>query len=129
MRDVRGNSVKRQLEADHGIQIANVRSIVGFLVDSEIPSEEIAVRADDIFADPIIEVSSTDALHLTNSELFPESPDIVVTIGFKPGVTDNPGKAALDGFKTIFPNYIYTIRHLYVESFHLYIDTTSHLTH
>ena len=104
MRDVRGNSVKRQLEADHGIQIANVRSIVGFLVDSEITSDEIAVRADDIFADPIIEVSSTDALHLTNSELFPESPDIVVTIGFKPGVTDNPGKAALDGFKTIFPN-------------------------
>ena len=29
---------------------------------------------------------------------------MVVTIGFKPGVTDNPGKAALDGFRTIFPN-------------------------
>ena len=26
---------------------------------------------------------------------------MVITIGFKPGVTDNPGKAALDGFRTI----------------------------
>ena len=29
---------------------------------------------------------------------------MVVTIGFKPGVTDNPGKAALDAFRTIFPD-------------------------
>ena len=29
---------------------------------------------------------------------------MVVTIGFKAGVTDNPGKAALDGFLTIFPD-------------------------
>ena len=36
MRDVRGNSVKRQLQADHGIEISEVRSIVGFLIDSEI---------------------------------------------------------------------------------------------
>ncbi len=26
-----------------------------------------------------------------------------MSIGFKPGVTDNPGKAALDGFQTVFP--------------------------
>ena len=104
MRDVRGNSVKRQLQADHGIEIEEVRSIVGFLIESEIESEQVSSRADDIFADPIIEESTTDSLHLSNKELFSDEPDIVVTIGFKPGVTDNPGKAALDGFRTIFPN-------------------------
>ena len=103
MRDVRGDSVKRQLEADHSIKIDSVRSIVGFLIDSEITSEEVSSRVDDVFADPIIEESATDSLHLDNSELFSESPDITVTIGFKAGVTDNPGKAALDGFLTIFP--------------------------
>ena len=103
MRDVRGDSVKRQLAADHSIQIDSVRSIVGFLIDSEITSEEVSLRADDIFADPIIEESATDSSHIDNSTLFPESPDIIVTIGFKAGVTDNPGKAALDGFRTIFP--------------------------
>ena len=103
MRDVRGNSVKRQLEADHGIEIGSVRSIVGFLISSEITSEEISERVDDVFADPIIEESATDSLHLENKNLFSSEPDMVITVGFKPGVTDNPGKAALDGFRTIFP--------------------------
>ena len=69
MRDVRGNSVKRQLEADHGIEIGSVRSIVGFLISSEITSEEISERVDDVFADPIIEESATDSLHLENKDL------------------------------------------------------------
>ena len=105
MKDVRGDSVKRQLIADHGIEIDNVRSIVGFLISSEIRCLKKSLnRADDVFADPIIEESATDSLHLENKELFSNNPDMVVTIGFKPGVTDNPGKAALDGFRTIFPN-------------------------
>ena len=93
MRDVRGDSVKRQLIADHGIEINKIRSIVGFLISSEITADEVSSRADDVFADPIIEESTTDSLHLENEELF-SNPDMVVTIGFKPGVTDNPGKAA-----------------------------------
>lgn len=104
MKDVRGDSVKRQLGADYNIDISTVRSIVGFLIASEIDSSQISERVDDVFADPIIEESATDELHLDNSNLFTESPDMVITIGFKPGVTDNPGKAALDGFRTIFPD-------------------------
>ena len=104
MKDVRGDSVKRQLAADYNIDISTVRSIVGFLISSDIDSIQIGERVDDVFADPIIEESSTNTLHLNNSELFPQSPDMVITIGFKPGVTDNPGKAALDGFLTIFPD-------------------------
>ena len=104
MRDVRGDSVKRQLAADHNIEIDSVRSVVGFLISSEITSEQVSERADDVFADPIIEESATDSLHLNNKELFSIEPDMVITIGFKPGVTDNPGKAALDGFRTIFPD-------------------------
>ena len=104
MRDVRGDSVKRQLAADHGVEIDSVRSIVGFLIASEIDEKQISERVDDVFADPIIEESATNTLHLENKELFPQASDMVVTIGFKAGVTDNPGKAALDGFLTIFPD-------------------------
>ena len=103
MRDVRGDLVKRRLIADHNIEFEQVRSIVGYLVNSDIGSQEVANRIDDLFVDPIIEVGITDELQLNNSELFSSKPDMVVSVGFKPGVTDNPGKAALDGFLTIFP--------------------------
>ena len=83
MRDVRGDSVKRQLAADHGVEIESVRSIVGFLIASEIDEKQISERVDDVFADPIIEESATNALHLENKELFPQDSDMVVTIGFK----------------------------------------------
>ncbi len=104
LRDVRGDVVRRQLLTDHNIVIKEVRSIVGFLINSDIPTEEISSRVDDLFADPIIEHSITNKPFLTSSDIFPTTPDIAISVGFKPGVTDNPGKAALDGFRTLFPN-------------------------
>ena len=104
LKDVRGDLIKRQLKADHSIEIAEIRSIVGFLVSSDIPSQDIAERCDDLFADPIIEHSLTDALFLESRDIYPNIPDAAISVGFKPGVTDNPGKAALDGFTTLFPN-------------------------
>jgi phosphoribosylformylglycinamidine synthase II len=102
MKDVRGNVVRRQLLADHGLEVGEVRSICGYLISSDTPTEAIEARSDDLFVDPIIEHGLTNRLALA-SDLFPTAPDAVVTIGFKPGVTDNPGKAALDGYTTLFP--------------------------
>ena len=104
LRDVRGDVVRRRLLADHGIRLTGVRSIVGFLISSDISPELINRRADDLFADPIIEYSLTNQTFLQSQDIFRELPDAVVSVGFKPGVTDNPGKAALDGFRTIFPD-------------------------
>lgn len=101
MRDVRGDVVRRQLQADHGVAVGQVRSICGYLIDGETPSDHINERVDDLFADPIIEIGATNT-NLLSSPAFP-TPDIVITVGFKPGVTDNPGKAATDGFLTLFP--------------------------
>jgi len=64
MRDVRGDVVRRQLAADHGIKVDNVRSVVGFLIKSDVPAEQIAERVDDLFADPIIEDGGTNTLLL-----------------------------------------------------------------
>ena len=103
MRDVRGDVIRRQLKADHNIDVGEVRSINGFLIKSSIGKTDIANRVNDLFADPIIENVLTDTLFLTSSEHFPTTPDAAITVGFKPGVTDNPGSAAYDGFQTIFP--------------------------
>jgi len=105
MRDVRGDVVRRQLMADHNIKVEEVRSINGFLIHSELEKTEIAERVNDLFCDPIIENALTDILFLSSAEHFPNIPSTVITIGFKPGVTDNPGSAAYDGFKTIFSQH------------------------
>jgi len=105
MRDVRGDVVRRQLMADHNIKVEEVRSINGFLIKSDIAKAEITERVNDLFSDPIIENALTDTLFLSSAEHFPNTPSAVITIGFKPGVTDNPGSAAYDGFKTIFPHH------------------------
>ena len=102
MRDVRGDVVRRQLAADHNVNVPEVRSVYGFLVNGETPSETIAERMDDLFADPIIEQGAVNTILLT-TDMFSGTPDAVITVGFKPGVTDNPGKAAKDGFTTLFP--------------------------
>ena len=102
MRDVRGDVVRRQLKADHNISVAKVRSICGYLISGETSSEAIAERVDDLFADPIIELGAANTTMLTTPS-FGDGPETVITVGFKPGVTDNPGKAATDGFLTLFP--------------------------
>ena len=104
LRDVRGDVVRRRLQADYGIIFSEVRSIVGFLINSDVSPESIADRVDDLFADPIIEHSTLNQTFLESKEIFETTPEVVISVGFKPGVTDNPGKAALDGFRTIFPD-------------------------
>jgi len=103
MRDVRGDFIRRQLVTDYNIEFNQVRSIVGFLISSNISMQEIASRVDDLFADPIIEISKVGESILTDNQYFSTDSSHCITIGFKPGVTDNPGKAALDGLLIIFP--------------------------
>ena len=103
MRDVRGDVVRRQLKADHGVDVTRVRSICGYLIHGQTEQEAIAQRVDDLFADPIIEQGATNTI-LLSTDMFDGTPDAVITVGFKPGVTDNPGKAATDGFLTLFPH-------------------------
>ena len=90
MRDVRGDVVRRQLMADHGLSVATVRSICGYLIHGQTPSSDVAPRVDDLFADPIIEHGLTNTM-LVTTDSFTTTPDAVITVGFKPGVTDNPG--------------------------------------
>ena len=95
LRDVRGDVVRRQLLADHNIKVGNVKSIVGFLISSSISPEEIGNRADDLFADPIIEHSCTNELFIANSELFNTPPDAVISVNKKKALADQNSKSHL----------------------------------
>ena len=104
MRDVRGDVVRRQLIADHGIDVGIVRSICGYLIRSKYDASLITPRVQDIFSDPIIEFGAVDTTLIHDTTFFPQAPSLCVTVGFKPGVTDNPGAAANDGFQVLFPD-------------------------
>ena len=101
MVDVRGELIKRSLLNDHNIRVEEVRSILGFLVKADIAADSVKDVVDILFADPIIEIGVCNDEILSDATLFPNRPDAVISIGFKPGVTDNPGTAALDGLKTL----------------------------
>ena len=102
--DARGDSIKSMLESDYSISVDSVKVILGYQVKSDISESDAQSAIYDLFADPIIEVGVVNESIINDHELFPTPPEIAITVGFKPGVTDNPGKAALDGFRTIFPN-------------------------
>ena len=70
LRDVRGDVVRRRLKADHNLDFTKVRSIVGFLINSDIDATLISERADDLFADPIIEFSTTNQTFLQSNNIF-----------------------------------------------------------
>jgi len=102
--DARGDSVKSMLESDYAVSVNKVRVILGYQVKSDISKKEATKAVYDLFADPVIEYGALETSFLDNKELFPVSPQIAITVGFKPGVTDNAGQAGLDGLHTIFPN-------------------------
>ncbi len=101
--DSRGNNIRKMLFKDQGIDVNSVRVISRYDIFSDLTSEMLHRSVYDLFSDPIIEYGLANENVLFSNLHFPSRPDIVVHVGFKPGVTDNISQAALDGLSTIFP--------------------------
>ena len=104
--DARGDAIKAMLASDHGVSVGKVRVILGYQVRANLSKIEAERAKHDLFTDPIIETASLDNPLLNNQEIFQTPPDIVIQVGFKPGVTDNAGQAGKDGLDTLFPNLL-----------------------
>ena len=104
LRDVRGDTIKSQLKTDHNLEITEVRSILGYQINQELSKDQLTKVVDELFTDPVIEIGCFNSSILDNKNAFTDTPEAVITVGFKPGVTDNRASAALDGFTTIFPD-------------------------
>ena len=102
--DSRGNAIKNMLLIDHQISIDKVRVSLKYDIKGILSKSQLNRSVYDLFADPIIELALANSLLLDSKEVFPQSPDLVIQVGFKPGVTDNTAQAALDGLTTLFPS-------------------------
>ena len=100
--DARGENVRSMLSADYDIDISTVRVILGYQVAADITVEEAETLVYDLFADPIIERGAANSRLLDE---FTPPPETAIQVGYKPGVTDNPGQAGLDGLTTLFPHH------------------------
>jgi len=103
LQDTRGESIRSMLSADHNLAVGQVRSITGYQIKSNLSPDELLQGLQDLFTDPIIELGVANKSLLDDPTLFPDSPDLAIMVGFKPGVTDNAAQAALDGLLTLFP--------------------------
>ena len=101
--DSKGNNIKKMFISDHDINLDDVKLIHRYDIISNLNNEKIQRTVYDLFSDPVIEYGIANLHILDSDNIFPIKPDLHIHIGFKPGVTDNAGKAALDGLRTIYP--------------------------
>jgi phosphoribosylformylglycinamidine synthase len=87
VRDARGERIRRELRDHLDIELENVRTLDIYTVAADLSEEEIQTAADGPFSDPVIQEVSV------NRPLARQF-DMLIEVGFRPGVTDNAGRTA-----------------------------------
>lgn len=92
VKDARGERVQRELKEHLGIELESVRTLDVYTVDAELSAEEIDRAAAGPFSDPIIQDYAIGRPLAKNF-------DMLVEVGFRPGVTDNTGRTAKEAIQ------------------------------
>ncbi len=93
-RDPAGETVQRGIVEDLGLCVEMVRTIDVYTIDADLTAQEAERVRRELFTDPIVQESS-----ITLS--FARGFSWVIEVGFRPGVTDNVGKAAREGIEAV----------------------------
>ena len=94
VRDARGERVQREIRDHLGIAVAQVRTIDVYTVDAALSAAEIEAAAHGPFSDPVIQTVAVDKPLAADF-------DILIEVGFRPGVTDNVGRTAKEAIQYI----------------------------
>jgi len=92
VRDSRGERVRRELREHLGITLASVRTIDVYTVDAGLSEAEVQAAAQGPFCDPVIQEMAV------NRPLARDF-DILIEVGYRPGVTDNVGRTAKEAIQ------------------------------
>ncbi|MBR5705752.1 MAG: phosphoribosylformylglycinamidine synthase subunit PurS, partial [Deltaproteobacteria bacterium] len=87
LRDARGDRVKRDLARHFAIDVRGVRTLDVYTLDAEFSAEELERIAHGPLCDPVIQ---DVAINRPLAKDF----DVLMEVGFLPGVTDNVGRTA-----------------------------------
>ncbi|MEJ2525741.1 MAG: phosphoribosylformylglycinamidine synthase subunit PurS [Desulfuromonadales bacterium] len=94
IRDARGERVKREIREHLGIALEAVRTLDVYTVDAALSEDEVMAAAAGPFSDPVIQD------YAINAPLADDF-DILIEVGFRPGVTDNVGRTAREAIQYI----------------------------
>ena len=92
IRDARGERVKREIREHLGVELEQVRTIDVYTVDAALNEDHINAAAAGPFSDPVIQES------VINRPLARDF-DVLIEVGFRPGVTDNVGRTAKEALQ------------------------------
>ncbi|MDX2493329.1 MAG: phosphoribosylformylglycinamidine synthase subunit PurS, partial [Desulfuromusa sp.] len=92
VKDARGERIQRELKEHLQIDLPAVRTLDIYTVDAVLSDAEVEQVAAGPFSDPVIQE------YAINQPLA-SSFDMLIEVGFRPGVTDNPGRTAREAIQ------------------------------
>ncbi|MEA3362710.1 MAG: AIR synthase-related protein [Thermodesulfobacteriota bacterium] len=92
VKDARGVRIQRELKEHLQIDLPAVRTLDVYTVDAVLSDAEVEQVAAGPFSDPVIQE------YAINQPLA-SSFDMLIEVGFRPGVTDNPGRTAREAIQ------------------------------
>jgi len=91
--DAEGESVRRRAKDYFGLDISSIRVIHVLTIDSKLTKEQLEKAREEIFTNPVTEVSSFQPL----ANEF----DWVIWVGYRPGVRDTQGSTAVEAIEDL----------------------------
>ncbi|MDT8420816.1 MAG: AIR synthase-related protein [Desulfuromonadales bacterium] len=90
--DARGERVQREIREHLGIELDSVRTLDVYTVDACLSDAEIDAAAHGPFSDPVIQ-------QVAINQPLARDFDMLIEVGFRPGVTDNVGRTAREAIQ------------------------------
>jgi phosphoribosylformylglycinamidine synthase II len=94
IRDARGERIRQEIREHLGIALRAVRTMDVYTIDARLSDAEIAAAAAGPFSDPVIQE------YAINKPLAHDF-DMLIEVGYRPGVTDNSGRTAREAIQYI----------------------------
>ncbi len=92
VRDARGERVKSEISQHLGVDLDKVQTLDVYTLDAELSADEIEAAAKGPLSDPVIQEFAVDRPLAQNF-------DVLIEVGFRPGVTDNVGRTAREAIQ------------------------------
>ena len=92
VRDARGERVKQAIHQHLGIELTAVRTLDVYTLDADLSADELRAAAQGPLSDPVIQQV---AINRPLADDF----DVLIEVGFRPGVTDNVGRTAREAIE------------------------------